>query len=737
MKKFDGTPNDLKSKETLARLLAAEGVTVRYGHYPTASFDLQSRCLRKPIFSKAVEEVDDLFTLHEVAHGLWTPTEGWHSALHTDKLQHRVLNILEDVRIERLIKRKYPGAARTMHIGYTVLSKDFKFFGDLRRAKNYSFIDRLNVFSKLGTIEASTMFTAREMPFVDRAMATESWEEVVDLAKALVEEGLVSAFKKINLETGATEESEFIGESKGAIHGGEAPDGDTEEPEQEKSLPTEFYPEPGCTDRASKEFEEGMQQKFDGYRNPVVYISKTKPSSVESINQFSARVTNAVAFREKTIPYELSRVFTDLEEFRSALRGRYSEWASLIRKEATELASEFENKKKAHSIAFSTVSKTGRLDTKKLHMASIRDDIFKRKTITKKGKSHSFTLLVDASGSMGSMIGQVMDQAMVMLQMCALIDVKADVYTYTSGGGSDNTHGEGNGLNLVHVGSTKDMKNSLRNGFFGIARTLQFTSNCKRKINESMYFRGPIHMGGTPTATAILAMEELMRGNLAACEVNNLIVFTDGDSDGIAGQKTEGTTRSIEFVIPNNRNWQDSITVFDEVTGKLVYSGDNIGGSEKWGKNMRAVYSSSAASIETAARILRARLRREFNLIMYVSSTSAAGNIQMYYATSDKGKKLEAVPGGVQRYSTEWMPSVDAIYFLRADPNSIGFAAEDDVESLLEEIIKRKKKGTDGELDEKAHARAIASAFARANENRMKRRSFGKRVIQDIAGLGF
>jgi len=727
MKKFDGTPKDLKSKETLARLLAAEGVTVRYGCYNTASFDLTTRVLRKPVFSSSSEEVDDLFTLHEVGHSLWTPPEGWHSAMDVQKLPHRLLNILEDVRIERLMKAKYPGAARTMHIGYKHLSSR-GFFGDMSKIRNYSFMDRLNVYSKMGDMDRETTFKPSETWAVDAAFASETWQDVVDLAEKIIASRLDSSALAISFDLSMF--AQQPGPDTGDINDN---------------------PEPGITDRVSKEFEdaEATANGSRNYNRLEGYLERMAPSKMIDLKEFARKVEacNSVAaqtYRSQHPRFASSEVLS-YEDWSST---NYREWASMIKKEASEMASEFEAKKKAHSIAFSTVSKTGRLDVRKLHTSPIRDDVFKRKTTVKKGKSHAFTLLVDCSGSMGNSIAQVMDQAMIMLQMCSMIGVKADVYGYTSEslfareGSVDCT--------LIHVGSTKDVATSLRNGFFGVRRSLPF-----QKEHPSIKFRfyGAISMGGTPTADAIMALEPIMRENMSQCEVCNLVVFTDGESDQIRGIKWNGSTyidQGQQFCFPSNMNDRESIKLYDGVTGKIVYEGDNsrYKTASFKEKELSMYYGTGVAATEVSVRILRTRLMRDFNAVFYVASTTNFNNHHLYTLSKDAGMEVnsEEVPGGVRRFTTSLSPSIDSFYFIRsnrleADITEIDMDLEEALDRLEEKKRSSKKlpdpnKSTPEQL-EKKRADAARRLFSSLNEARARRRAFSKRVIQDIAGLGF
>ena len=115
-----------QSKSILAKLLATENVTVEHGNYQTASFDVKNRVLRLPIWKEMSGSLYDLLVLHEVGHALFTPEEGMHDAKGHGKGFKSFLNVVEDARIERKIKVKYPGGRRSFIEGYSnLMERDF------------------------------------------------------------------------------------------------------------------------------------------------------------------------------------------------------------------------------------------------------------------------------------------------------------------------------------------------------------------------------------------------------------------------------------------------------------------------------------------------------------------------------------------------------------------------------------------------------------------------------------
>ena len=114
---------------SLPKLLARENITIRHGNYKTPWFDIKNRVLGLPTWKDMGKDVYDLFIGHEVGHALETPYEGWHDT--TEKLEgcpRSYVNVIEDARIERKIKTRYPGLVGPFNRGYKKLL-ELEFFG--------------------------------------------------------------------------------------------------------------------------------------------------------------------------------------------------------------------------------------------------------------------------------------------------------------------------------------------------------------------------------------------------------------------------------------------------------------------------------------------------------------------------------------------------------------------------------------------------------------------------------
>ena len=180
--------NTKETKSMLAKLLASENLTVEHGKFQTASFDVKNRVLRLPIWKEMSGSLYDLLVLHEVGHALYTPEEGYHDAKGHGKGFKSFLNVVEDARIERKIKNKFPGGRRAFVEGYTdLMNRDF--FGIKEHGldvNEMNLIDRINLHYKAAS-RLDIEFNSEESVFVSRIDKAETWKEVVKICVDLYE----------------------------------------------------------------------------------------------------------------------------------------------------------------------------------------------------------------------------------------------------------------------------------------------------------------------------------------------------------------------------------------------------------------------------------------------------------------------------------------------------------------------------------------------------------------------
>ena len=164
-------------KESLAKLLATENLIVEHRPVETAQFEVYSRVLTLPTWEHECNDVIDMFIAHEVGHALYTPEDSdW-----LDEVPQLFLNVTEDIRIEKLIKRRYEGLPKTFFKGYAALDID-EFFGLTGKdLSQLNLADKINLYYKIGNYR-DIPFTTEEKAFLPKCDALETFKEAVELA---------------------------------------------------------------------------------------------------------------------------------------------------------------------------------------------------------------------------------------------------------------------------------------------------------------------------------------------------------------------------------------------------------------------------------------------------------------------------------------------------------------------------------------------------------------------------
>ena len=116
----------MNSKDILAKLLANENLNIVRAPVSTASMDIKSRTLTLPQWKDMTETVEEMLIGHEVGHALFTNEDYLKREDNDPSILHGYMNVLEDVRIEKKIKNKYPGLRTTFIQAYKELAeRDF------------------------------------------------------------------------------------------------------------------------------------------------------------------------------------------------------------------------------------------------------------------------------------------------------------------------------------------------------------------------------------------------------------------------------------------------------------------------------------------------------------------------------------------------------------------------------------------------------------------------------------
>ena len=143
-------------KESLAKLLAQEDLIVEHRQVSTAQFNVETRVLTLPTWSHKENAVVDALIAHEVGHALYTPNE-WDFI---KEIPMQFVNVVEDIRIEMQMKRRYPGLSKTFYKGYQILSDEDFFKIEGEDISEFNIADRLNLWWKIGNYIDCLLYTS-------------------------------------------------------------------------------------------------------------------------------------------------------------------------------------------------------------------------------------------------------------------------------------------------------------------------------------------------------------------------------------------------------------------------------------------------------------------------------------------------------------------------------------------------------------------------------------------------
>ena len=168
-------------KSQLAKLLATEDLIIEHKQVETAQFNVSTRVLILPLWEKASNSVYDMLVGHEVGHAIFTPNVDPPS-----DIPHSFVNIVEDARIEKLMKRRYMGISKSFYQGYSELfDQDFFNIAD-EDVNEMNLADRVNLHFKVGNF-VDISFNSEESVIVQSISDCGTWEDVIAAARDLYE----------------------------------------------------------------------------------------------------------------------------------------------------------------------------------------------------------------------------------------------------------------------------------------------------------------------------------------------------------------------------------------------------------------------------------------------------------------------------------------------------------------------------------------------------------------------
>ena len=448
-------------KGLLAKLLATEDLVVEHKKVSTAQFNVHTRVLTLPMWDRASNTVYDMLVAHEVGHALFTPDINW---LSEHKVHPSIVNIVEDVRIEKLMKRKYAGLPKTFYHGYQELNDEDFFSVVDEELAELSFADRINLQFKIGLF-VDIEFTDQEQEIVDKVNACETFDEVLEASKLVqgvdlewmknkeeISKGELSIDVKLPSEDGSSEQSNSKAdddqEYQTRSESDSSDEDDSEESEsRNQSEDSEIKQAPTTGGVHSNDMnidiktvgslEQNIQDLTDEGSAENVYVEIPKVD-LEKIIIRNERI-QVECEEHWTYDEEAEKQYERLYGFsRSKMQNfdeidsDYQDFKSSAKKEVNYLVKEFEMKKSADAYARSAVSKTGVLDCSKLHTFKYNEDLFKKVTTLPDGKNHGLVFILDWSGSMSHVMLDTIKQLYNLMWFCKKVQIPFEVYAFTN-----------------------------------------------------------------------------------------------------------------------------------------------------------------------------------------------------------------------------------------------------------------------------------------------------------------
>jgi len=441
---------NIESKNSLARLMATENISVQHNKVETASFDVKERVLNLPIWEDMGDVMYEGLIGHEVGHALYTPFEEWKEFITEYPKLKDYANVIEDARIEKKMKTKFPGMRKTFFGMYDELNvRDF--FGTQGKDLNtYGILDRINLHFKLG-VRADVKFNDEETLFVNRVSNANTFEEVLELTLELSEyaknEELSTDFDDMNFEydpeaeDGTEEADEGLSRAESDEDGEDAdgsssqgqnnPDETDEDGESDSNITgdrggnSDLPPE----SKTQKSFDEQMGKLNDDNAKTPIYVDLPKVDA-KGVTVGFKRIGKLLSDHfDKTSAYSY---WDDGEQIQANINQGLSAWKKDTLPVVNYMVKEFEMKQAATAHRRTSVGKTGVLDTNKMHAYKYEEDIFKRVASVKDGRNHALSIYVDWSGSMQDKIFSTVKQTITLVMFARKVGIPFRVYAFSN-----------------------------------------------------------------------------------------------------------------------------------------------------------------------------------------------------------------------------------------------------------------------------------------------------------------
>lgn len=559
---------EIKSTDLSARLLATENLSVVRARTRTASFDIKSRVLTLPMWKDMTPEIEDMLVGHEVGHALYT-SEEYLEPIYTQRSLMGYMNVLEDVRIEKLIKRKYPGLRKRMNEGYKQLN-DRDFFG-VKQVQSFDMmllIDKINLYFKAG-FQCGVTFTPEEKVFVNRAEKTETVDEIIALAHDIYAYSKQQAEERKqqqqleNPQDQEDEDDELFDDLDELDMDG---DWDSEESEEmpedmdpikkkavskEKNLTNDDpIPDEQLESKTQRAFQDKLEDLADesteykywtfdtDYLDDPVVGYKTILNETKAPEDWDMSDDE---INDRRMRYWSQDQKDNLS---SKLRKQFEQFKTDSSRTVNYLVKEFEMKKSAQLHKRAQVSKIGSLDMKKVYAYKLQDDLFKRVTSLPQGKNHGMIMLIDYSGSMNDVLEDTLKQVINLAMFCNRIQIPYRVFAFTTDYDEKKIRNETGDQYRARMNAWYEKKYQTTNLLATASRfnllelfsskmsTVEFNSMARRVLDVRFQWNEGYSTGGTPLNEALVWCYANIGKYIKNNQIEKMTFITLSDGEG-------------------------------------------------------------------------------------------------------------------------------------------------------------------------------------------------------------
>ena len=610
-------------KGQLAKLLATEDLIIENRKVSTASFDVARRVLTLPMWEKASGTVYDLLVGHEVGHALYTPADDWTKDY--PNVPPSFINVLEDVRIEKLMKIKYAGLSKTFYNGYSQLAEQDFFELESHDLEDMSLADRINIHYKIGNF-TKVSFNSEEQWFVDEAFKTNTFKDVLELAQKLYEH-----IKEEQEQLTKFDDLEFSFGEEGSSGQGmpfqpsDSEDGIEMEGDSDSEGGDGGEGQSNSQRPSMEDLNDDLQSASDisgGVHGGVegAVTDKALQSNLENLNKESTNTyyepeyvelpqlnLETVIASNKSVHEYLTEYWIGSQKHFDAeseskmdifesVDNNYRLFRRSAQKEVNYLVKEFECRKSADAYARATVAKTGILDCTKLHSYKYNEDLFKKITVLPDGKNHGLMFVLDWSGSMSTVLMDTVKQLFNLIWFCKKVQIPFQVFAFTNEWNHyDHKYDEygyrikstlpqhheekdcrikvGSEFSMVEFFTSDCKKSDLEKQMLSIWRLATSLSNYYR-WDSKVYYQAPrrLNLSGTPLNEALVCLNQIIPQFKKSTGVQKVqcVTLTDGEAHPLSYNKfmRSHTNDPLMDYMGTRSTMNGSVFIRDKKNGK-------------------------------------------------------------------------------------------------------------------------------------------------------------------------